>query len=684
MLAPASSLLSLGTAMKAVKSLKANFVDWVEDVPGGDPASYAADPFKYRAQHLDTGFPRDPPAWGGSISGDPTGRKLDEEERTEADSCLPYGEKHGRFGTNEDLRVVGPDDDDDHGHDHDHHLDHEAARFEQQHSLQHQHSDFGIAHTTGNFNASKYHDPRFRDDGEDETGAFGVARRGGGDGLRGRGGTGFGDVHLAAQRRVWSFEVFPSSGHTTDSSRGGSGAKARDCAEPAREAGPRLHFCWHGHLPIFAVARPDPDFEERPGEWVVELYQVGHNSGSGGSSESTDAGSRGIPAVDGGDADRRSLRAFVGRESSNDRAAVHEEDGEPPFRLRLGKKKGEVRSIAFQPHGGANLLIGCTHSLWLAQFTMFESSSGGGRAANGHIADGVGGVRGYRVALAWLSCVYHCPPVVSFAAKLLRRVGGLGARTSANFLQDAAWSSDGSRLAACFSGEECLRVWDADLLVARDRVGAQPAHRTVAVPLCRDGLAKLSWSPSGAYLFAAHASDGRATVWETERWEFHQWDADCRTAAWASTAEGPSLGGRQVLLTVERAPLDATRDRKGSETTAKSQYATSPAREALVRRSQGPYTVIKAYAFSAATPLCEHENYAVDLGGEGLLDIRDDVARKLAQMQFQHQESQEDEEEERSEDDDEARTAQGASTTESSAAKRVCCCGGEGVLEGDT
>ena len=88
-------------------------------------------------------------------------------------------------------------------------------------------------------------------------------------------------------------------------------------------------------------------------------------------------------------------------------------------------------------------------------------------------------MRGYRAALAWVTCVTHQPSLQTFAQKVRRRVVGLGARASPTYLQDMAWSADGSRLAACFSGEQSIRVWDADLLVARDHVGAQPPHRVV-------------------------------------------------------------------------------------------------------------------------------------------------------------------------------------------------------------
>ncbi len=155
-----------------------------------------------------------------------------------------------------------------------------------------------------------------------------------------------------------------------------------------------------------------------------------------------------------------------------------------------------------------------------------------------------------------------------------------------------------------------------------------------------------------SYLFAAHATGGRATVWETSRWDFHQWDADCRTAAWAATSAGPALSGREVLFTVERGPLDDDSDdvvvsendgggRRGdrfgssnsrsrsssSSSSGKSSSLgsarSSQAAAAAAERNQGAYTAVQAYSFSIAEPLCDHEHYALDVGGDGLLDIRE-------------------------------------------------------------
>ncbi len=339
--------------MELARRAKAKFVAWVNDIAGGSEDSFECDPYAYTTRRDDAGALRPPPAWGGCPA-DPVGRSLDEGERTEADSCLPFGEKRGRFGTNEEVRVVSSDHDD------------------------------------------------------------------GGGGYDG----GFGGRRLARgaeqqQRRVWSFDVFPRA-PAVAASRPAVRNSAATAAAARGDAGPRLRFCWHAHLPIFAVARPDPhDFrgQQHPGQWIIELYEVGSSSGGNNAS--------GIPAVfgdnsssSGGSTDHYGGGGGSGSDDAEDDGGGISDDGgggggggggnsngtaaAAPFRLRLGKEKGAVRCLAFQPHGGANLLVGCTTSLWIAQFTLVSGGGGGGGAGAG---TGGAGAGGFRVALAWLACV---------------------------------------------------------------------------------------------------------------------------------------------------------------------------------------------------------------------------------------------------------------------------------------
>jgi len=478
--------------MASSGNLRERFLRWIDDIPGDSHDSFECDPFDFRQRHSDTGTPRPPPAWGGSDA--QPGRALDEGEQTEADSCLPYGEKRGRFGTNEELRDIGDE------------------------------SEYGLATAS----------------------------------------------HLVPQRRVWSFNLFPVAQST----------------RKTHAAGPRLHYCWHNHLPIFAVARPDPQRQPASDRWVIELYQVGAGK------------SNGIPSAEGFNDSLDAVGADATSHGTSARKAS-------VFRLHLGENKGSVRSIAFQPHGGTNLLIGCTHSIWFAQFSLVEGDTLAG--SNDDTPAG-----GFSVALVWLSCVFHLPPLKSTAQKIKRRICGLGARASPNYLQSLSWSPDGGRFAACFSGEECVRVWEAGLLMARNRVGAQPPHAVVSVPLCKNGASLVRWSPTGAYLFAAHATGKLATVWDTKSWHFHQWSADCRQALWASTSVGPASVGRQVLFTVERPGLADSESDVAME----------------------PFSIVKAVVFSIEEPLCDHEQHSLHLSGDGLLDIREEVAKALLAEDF--------------------------------------------------
>jgi WD40 repeat protein len=631
------------------------FLKWVHDVPGGRHDSFACDPLDYCARHTDDGRARSAPAWT---------QELDHSETTEADSCLPYGEKRGRFGTNAELRrVLGDGDLDD--------------------------ADDDFDGGSSGFLASSHTVP-------------------------------------LQQQRVWSFTVPPSS------------------ATP-HDAVPRVQFAWHPYLPIFAVARPDTpaapasSWSSRSSyllsssssttssasyasptaggggagcatcdSWIVELYQIGASGASSAVPRARHHDGHGRAADDVSDdaSDDASGAGGGSGGSSYHRSAAG------AFRVELGSNKGAVRRLAFQPHGGTNLLIGCTHSVWLAQFTMVEGGAdssgvlggGGGRGGGGGGSGGVdgaaSGLHGFSVSLAWLACVFHRPPLTRLAQKLVRRVLGLGQRASPTFLQDLCWSPDGAQLAACFSGEECVRLWDADLLMARPRGGAQPPHRELPVPLCRDGVSRLAWSPTGSYLFAAHAMGGLSTVWETERWGFHQWEADCLRACWPDTASGPVPGGRQVLFTVERAPLgqsssaaaaaatevaaaeaeaeaeraaaaadagggggrgggggddddhddhddhddDARSDARsrgrgggggaGADVQGGPPLVTAPAYVAATQRQQGGYTVVRPYTFSIDRPECDHEHHSLHLDGEGLLDIRREVARELLLEDF--------------------------------------------------
>ena len=75
--------------MELVQQARARLHAWIEDVPGGSVDSFQCDPYSYTVRYLDTGVERPPPAWGGSRN-NPVGRLLNDAERTEADSCLPF------------------------------------------------------------------------------------------------------------------------------------------------------------------------------------------------------------------------------------------------------------------------------------------------------------------------------------------------------------------------------------------------------------------------------------------------------------------------------------------------------------------------------------------------------------------------------------------------------------------
>ena len=161
-------------------------------------------------------------------------------------------------------------------------------------------------------------------------------------------------------------------------------------------------------------------------------------------------------------------------------------------------------------------------------------------------------------------------------------------------------------------------------------------------------MSHLSWSLNGVYLFASHATGGRSTVWEVDRWGYHQWDCDSSGAEWASPRTGCGLGGRQVLLCVERQPLspqrisavtvaaDAANTGTGELiTTEAAVLVGSPAAEASEKRQLGLFTAVKAYVFRGDVPVCtSHDQHTAGLGGEALLDVREDIARELLHEDF--------------------------------------------------
>ena len=55
----------------------------------------------------------------------------------------------------------------------------------------------------------------------------------------------------------------------------------------------------------------------------------------------------------------------------------------------------------------------------------------------------------------------------------------------------------------------------------------------------------------------------RVTVYETEKWAYHQWTDDCRVAEWTAPLSGASVVGRQILFVAVRGPLSPGRDAAG-------------------------------------------------------------------------------------------------------------------------
>ena len=163
------------------------------------------------------------------------------------------------------------------------------------------------------------------------------------------------------------------------------------------------------------------------------------------------------------------------------------------------------------------------------------------------------------------------------------------------------------------------------------------------MPLCKDGVFSLAWSQNGAYLFAAHVSNGRASVWDTKHWDYDQWDADCARAVWTTAVPGRPAQG-QVLLVVQRESLPpspvftnptAATNNVGDLIIAEAAILPgSPVDQAMSQRQQGLYTAVKALVFQGDEPSCSHEQTTEGLSGGVLLDIRDDVARELLQQDF--------------------------------------------------
>ena len=111
-----------------------------------------------------------------------------------------------------------------------------------------------------------------------------------------------------------------------------------------------------------------------------------------------------------------------------------------------------------------------------------------------------------------------------------------------------AWSPDGRLLAAGSRDRSGVSVWE---------VGT---GKRVAVASGARGVAALSFSRCGEYVFAAHAADG-FTVWETEGWRSAFWGTEGRAVtavAWgprgcvdSSAANGTPPRGAVALVAVE-------------------------------------------------------------------------------------------------------------------------------------
>lgn len=152
---------------------------------------------------------------------------------------------------------------------------------------------------------------------------------------------------------------------------------------------------------------------------------------------------------------------------------------------------GQACSVAWRPHCGSQLAVGCQGgiALWCVSGSS-RAPVAGSRPADGPVAAGSrpGGGRG-----PWLT--------------FLPASGSPGAR-----LTDLAWSPDGRLLAAASPQLRGLLIWDV----------ATGAMTRVAAGFSL--LRLLRWAPGGGHLFAAsHGS--LFYLFETSRWTYQAWDA---------------------------------------------------------------------------------------------------------------------------------------------------------------